>query len=165
MYHLKPEEFAELRAFYLNARIMPASSDGYAVVVDGKIVGAFAFQFSIQHDTGDAVYMLSDFAVAPTSYRRLSKLVLMAALSTEAKRIAERMGRRRIRYVITSAFSNKPVSMKYRGLFALTGRRVLDEDEQKLNGHSFLLSYRALAGQWALQDVLALWRERFEKDS
>jgi hypothetical protein len=69
------------------------------------------------------VYMLSDFPVAPTDYSRLSKLVLYASLSKESKLIAERVAKRRIKQVLTTAYSNAPESMKYRGIFKLHTRK------------------------------------------
>ena len=65
---------------------------------DGKLVGVYAFS-TAPHVGAFAdparIYMLSDFAVAPSDYSRLSKLVLYAALSTESRLLAERSARRR----------------------------------------------------------------------
>jgi hypothetical protein len=155
-------EFNWLRSQYLNPAIPPSVAElPYAVLVDGKIVGAFAFgQFSTIHGPGSA-YMISDFPVAPTKYRRLSKLIVMAALSREAKLLAERHISRRIRTLSTTAFTAKPVSMKYRGVL-----RLYKKTENPPSGYKFQLEYTSERGprelgSASLAEVLAEWKQKY----
>ena len=161
---LKEGQFNQLRAMYLNPYIAPASTSlPVGVVVDGKLVGAFAFSTAStltswdKHLEGPFIYMMSDFAVRPTAYPRLSKLVLTAALSHEAKLLAERVARRRVKSVVTTAFSQNPTSMKYRGLFDLLTRAPAAEGEH----HKYKLNYGSGMGRWSLQEGLALWRKKY----
>ncbi|MEV0318163.1 hypothetical protein [Streptomyces sp. NPDC050659] len=91
--------------------------------------------------TPDGAYLLSDFAVAPTDYPRMSKLIVLAATSAETQLLCQRAFSRRIRAASTTAFSNNPVSMKYRGLLRLTKRGPPNENDWK-----FQLQYQGAMG-------------------
>jgi hypothetical protein len=157
-------QFQALRSQYLNPMIKPAStSAAYGVMVDDRLIGAFAFQkgYRVPGATPDTVYLLTDFAVAPTDYPKLSKLVLYAALSREGQLLAERLCRQRIHYLITTAFSDHPVSMKYRGLFKLLSRK--DNANPAPGEHRYALNYLAEAGKWTLAEGLKEWKKRHSK--
>ncbi|GAA2351117.1 hypothetical protein SVIO_040200 [Streptomyces violaceusniger] len=106
--------------------------------------------------TPDEAYLLSDFAVAPTDYPRLSKLIVLAATSTEAQLLCQRAFSRRIRAVSTTAFSNNPVSMKYRGLLRLTKRGPSNEE-----GWQYQLQYQGVMGEHSLAEALEKWAKRW----
>lgn len=151
-------QFQAIRAQYLNPAIKVAeSNDGIGVLVDGQLVGVFAYRLSYQTPgvSPDTMYMLTDFAVAPTDYNRLAKLVLYAARSREAQLIAERMARRRMRFVFTTAFSQHPVSMKYRSIFDLHSRKETPEGD-----HAYMLNYVAPFGTWTLAEGYAEWHRK-----
>ncbi len=158
-------QFNALRSQYLNALISPAGAQlALAVLVDEKIVGVFALTSSNSmagFPDPSYVYMMTDFAVAPTDYPRLSKLVLMAVLSKEAQRLAERSVNKRVRAVYTTAFSNNAVSMKYRGIFKLYSRSENKGDSPAPTRYK--LNYRGEAGQWTLAEALALWKKKHAK--
>ncbi|MEU4890992.1 hypothetical protein AB0B12_04650 [Streptomyces sp. NPDC044780] len=153
---LKPGQFNALRSRYLNPRIAPGAANLAVAVKDGsgRILGAFAMAPSSY--TPDEAYLLSDFAVAPTDYQRLSKLIVLAATSTEAQLLCQRAFSRRIRAVSTTAFSNNPVSMKYRGLLKLTKRGPSNED-----GWQYQLQYQGAMGEHALADALEKWAKQW----
>lgn len=160
--HLKADQFAALRSQYLNPAIKPASAgSAYGVMVDDRLVGVFALAkgYKVPGASADAIYLLSDFAVAPTDYPKLSKLVLYAALSREGQMLAERLANRRVRQIVTTAFSNHPVSMKYRGLFRLASRKENPHSDAQAE-HRYHLNYVAPAGQWTLKDGFDEWRRR-----
>lgn len=162
-------QFNALRAQYLSPRILPAEADAaWAVQVDGVLVGAFAFARGMGPlATPDTLYLLSDFAVAPSDYPRLSKLVLYAALSHESRLLAERLAGRRVRWLFTTAFSDRPVSMKYRGLFELVSRKQNPAWVEGATGPAayyqqrYVLNYRARLGRWTLAEGLAEWKGRY----
>jgi hypothetical protein len=158
---LTTAEFQTLRSIYMNAFIRPgAPTVMFGVFVDGKLIGAFAFMRGYKdHSDPDSVYLLSDFPVAPTDYPRLSKLVLYAALSKESRLYAERIHRARIRHMVTTAFTDNPVSMKYRGLFKLTSRKE-NPDYDPAAKNRYKLQYAAAIGTWTLEEGFAQWQNK-----
>ena len=178
---LKSENFHALRSQYMNVNIKPGSeSAAYGVLVDDKLIGVYAFSAAPTLANWDNyidtpfMYLLSDFPVFPSKYKRLSKLVLYAALSKESKMLAERISNKRIKSLITTAFSKNPVSMKYRGLFKLLNKKKLTgttTEQAQYNGErdiseiyyneGYQLNYGALMGQWTLKESLELWKNKF----
>ena len=55
--------------------------------------------------------------------RRVSKLIPMIAASRELIRLVDRKFIIRVKDLWTTAFTNKPVSMKYRGVFEVHSRK------------------------------------------
>jgi len=160
LYPLTAKQFNALRSQYLDGKIAPASVGlPLAVLCDGKLIGAFAYSMSSSFGDASTVYLLSDFAVSFTDYARLSKLVLYAALSSEGKMLAERMSNRRIRNAFTTAFSQNPVSMKYRGLFKLYSRKETPDDPQ----YTYMLNYISQMGRWTLDEGLKEWKRKHAK--
>lgn len=171
---LKSENFHALRSQYMNPYIKPGSETAaYGVVVDNKLIGVYAFSASptlanwAKHIETPTMYLLSDFPVAPSKYKRLAKLVLYAALSKESKLLAERLTNKRVRSLVTTAFSKNPVSMKYRGLFKLLTKKRLpgvEEGETDMSkiyyNEGYMLNYGAAMGQWTLKEGLALWKQK-----
>lgn len=159
--YLDIEEFSSLRSQYLKITMDVQISNvwrTYAVLVDGCIAGVFAIRTAhLQHGaTPDSIYLVSDFCVSSSDYARLSKLILYAALSKESHLIVERMAKRRCRVMVTTAFSDHPVSMKYRGLFDLTSRK-----ETHLDNHAYQLNYSAPIGQWTLKEGYQVWFKKY----
>jgi len=159
---LSRPQFHYLRSQYMNINIRPGEELlGIGVVVDDRLVGAYAF--SGLRNIGkfaDArrIYLLSDFPVFPSDYPRLAKLVLYAALSKESKLLAERVMRHRIRFVLTTAYTDNYVSMKYRGLFKLHSR--VEVDLIKSYGKRYQISYLASMGDWCLAEGLTRWKKK-----
>ena len=174
---LSSAQFSALRSQYMNINIRPGTATAaIAVLVDGLLIGVYALSAAptMAHWEGKietpCIYLLSDFPIAPTDYKHLAKLVLYAALSKEGKLIAERISNRRVRSLITTAFTNKPVSMKYRGLFTLLSRKENDafstdwgKDISQGNTYyaqKYTLNYGAIMGQWTLDEGLAVWKKK-----
>ncbi|MER8001640.1 hypothetical protein [Streptomyces sp. NPDC095613] len=153
---LKPGQFNALRSRYLNPRIAPGKAKLAVAVKDGlgRVLGVFAMAPSSY--SLDEVYVLSDFAVAPTDYPRLSKLIVLAATSAEARLLCQRAFSRRFRTVGTTAFSDKPVSMKYRGALRLAKRSPSNED-----GWKYQLQYQGAMGEHTLAEALENWAKRW----
>jgi hypothetical protein len=149
---LTQAELNTLRSEYLAPTIVPARVEcSYGVFAGGRLAGAVAFNrptFGGWCDT----YLVTDFAVsAPIA--RLSKLVLAAAVSVEMRLLLEQRYAGRIATVGTTAFTDKPVSMKYRGLFDLVSRKPGQ------------LNYVARAGRWTLEEALAWWTKTQSRTS
>lgn len=169
---VRATQFDSLRAHYLNANIRPGAAPFSVVVtVGGVIIGAYALDFDPQlsavgADSGKvpqpAVYLLSDFAVGPSDYPRLSKLVVLAATSHEAKLLAERKDGNRRRGIVTTAFAQNPVSMKYRGILDLVTRSEVEGEDFK-GGKGWKLNYGGALGRWSLAEAMTIWREKHQK--
>lgn len=102
-------------------------SDGmmrFVVLIDGKLAGGFIYTRD-SSGTIDWVYLLCDFSVAPksTSDRKLSKLIAMLATGREAMARWDRARMQRTKHVFTTAFTDQPASMKYRGIFKLHSKK------------------------------------------
>ncbi len=123
-----------------------------ALASQGKILGIVHFEQSGYRgpDIPGMARLLVDFSVGSTRYKHLSKLVLRAAISREARLLVERNYKRRIQFVRTTAFSDHPESMKYRGLYKQIKREVLP------NG-TYKLVYEAAMTDIALAEHLRLW--------
>ena len=93
----------------------------FAVLIDGMLAGAFSYVLEKWGDKSSAVYLLSDFATVRE--RRVSKLIPMIAGSRELIRLVDRKFIIRVKDLWTTAFTNKPVSMKYRGVFEIHSRK------------------------------------------
>lgn len=171
---LKSGEFQALRSHYLNPHIKPGSESlALGVMVDGKLVGVFAVSTAPTLGNWDkyvetpTVYLLSDFPVAPTKYKRLAKLVLYASVSKESKLILEELSNKRAKTIVTTAFAKNPVSMKYRGLFDLMTKKEIEmpsNDETDISkvyyGSGYALNYGSPLGRWTLQEGLELWKKK-----
>ena len=182
LWELSNEAFQTLRSIYMNINIRPGQATlAVGVMADKKLIGVYAFSSSPtlanwgKHIETPTLYLLSDFPVAPTDYDRLAKLVLIAALSKESKLLAERLTRKRVRSLVTTAFSKNPTSMKYRGLFKLLTRKennALSEKwgteidpANKYYNQPYEINYGATIGQWTLQEGLALWKKKHSQKS
>jgi hypothetical protein len=158
---LTPGQFSMIRSQFMAKTILPGHPLlACAVLVDGKVIGAFAY--SPPKFDPVAAYLLSDFPVSWTKYRRLSKLIVIAALSAEAQLLIQRSLSRRMTHASTTAFSDHPNSAKYgRGIpgFGLTHRGDATDGL-----HRWMLTYRGPLGQWTLTEGLDLWRRKHAAD-
>lgn len=153
---LKVGEFESLRLLYLNRNITAMNTDvvPYAVMVDGRMAGVFAFGSWVKPD----VYtLMTDFALPRTRYKRLSKLIIAAAVSVEATRRMERSWTRRAHGVQTAVFTNRPMSMKYRGLWDLRERVDLPKTEK----FKYKITYESGVNRWTLNEALQMWLKKW----
>jgi hypothetical protein len=80
----------------------------------------------------------------------------MAAVSAESQLLMERRVSQRWRSLVTTAFSQHPVSMKYRGVLDLLLRSAATgADLPGGTGHK--LTYGGPLGRWSLAAALASW--------
>ena len=174
--NLTLNEFSHLRSIFMNSHIKPGSPGiCHGVLVDGFLVGCYAYVVHVgSHPAtipfpGPTAYLLSDFPVAPTNYSRLAKLVLYAALSHESRVVIEQYKNMRFRSVLTTAYTSLPVSMKYRGLFALASRKesVASDVSQSLADaylhQGYQLNYASMMGRWSLAEGMTEWKAKHMK--
>ena len=115
----------------------------FAVLVDGMLAGAFSFALQKFHNRTSSIYLLTDFATSRE--RRLSKLIPMLAASREIIHQVDRKFVIRCKFVETTAFTDKPVSMKYRGVFDLHARKQGE------------LQYRGQIREGSIEEVYREW--------
>lgn len=150
--------FNLLRAEYLDPTIAPAAADCcYLVMVGQEVAGAIGISTGSPGRSAAWVdaYVLWDFAIGGTKWKRLSKLVVAALLSKElADDLSERTAQN-VTSIGTTAFTERAVSMKYRGLLQLHKR---GEHE----GRKFL-NYMATVPRWTLAEAMDWWMTTQEK--
>lgn len=155
-------QFAAIRSQFMSKTILPGSPLlACGVSVDGQLVGAFAF-LPPKFDPATA-YLMSDFPVSWSRYRRLAKLIVMAAMSREAQLLLQRSLSKRITGWSTTAFTDNPNSAKYgRGI---TGVKLQKRTEPAADGvHRYQLQYGGPIGGWSCDEALAEWKRRHGKD-
>ena len=163
-------QFSTLRSEYMNANIVPGSpSTMWGVVVDGMLIGCFAYMLGDKNMNIETPYMylLSDFPVSKTDYPRLSKLIVYCALCKEMKEFCEQQFGTRMRSIVTTEFTKRPVSMKYRGILKLYNRRKLEAEGADGNPdrkeEKYQLNYVAPFGEWTLQEGFDMWKSKHGK--
>ena len=141
------------RNMYLSKKIQPGSGGPcYLVFAAGKLFGFLIFQaYSQKGGAKDEIYMLSDFVVPSTRHKRLAKLLLMVTRCADMKTILSDYTVRDYKAILTTAFTDAPVSMKYRGAYELAKR-----------GQGFL-NYKAEFIETTFKEVVSLWTKKYEK--
>jgi hypothetical protein len=146
---LKTSDLARYKNAFLGKNILfGAGNWAYAVTIDGTVYGFL--EFSKGKFQADEIYINSDFAIPGTRYERISKLMPMLAVSGETRRMLERINVLRLRSVMTTAFTARPVSMKYRGVLELV-KRGQDKDGKKF------LNYQQTFNALSWQETLQVW--------
>ena len=141
------EDVDYLRAIYLQKDILLGSAPfNYLWFVDDYLIGACMFDFTKQTSFGgEKVWMKSDFVI-DSKQKKLSKLLIMAILMKDFKEELSVRYLSEVGIITTTVFSNKSVSMKYRGIFKLAKR-----DAGKLY-------YEQIAGKYrSAKEVLSIW--------
>jgi len=138
------------RDVYLSKGVgIPADGEVPLVVaVDGKV---FGFLIYSRMQGGGDVYLLADFVVNSGRYNRLAKLLVLVTQTREVRKLLEEKFLLEISRCRTMVFTDKPVSMKYRGLYKLARR-----DPGKL-------VYETQMGILNLKEVIPLWLKKYEK--
>lgn len=94
-----------------------AGDMGLGFLIDGKLFGFATFAKMLRTvDTKNILFLHSDFCVV-SSIDRLSKLVLFLLRSKDVAKIVSRHYVHTFKGMQTSVYTDKPVSMKYRGVF------------------------------------------------
>lgn len=117
----------------------------FLVLIDGMLAGGFIYAKD-KWGRQDEIYLLSDFSISRE--RRLSKLIAMLASGRQAVELFERAMVLRVKRLTTTAFTRKPVSMKYRGIYDLVGRKPV------------MLNYASAVREASFQAIYAEWFAR-----
>ena len=142
----KSEHMNFLKDRYLAKGIQHVTGmDNFLVYLDDHLAGGFILnrpKFGEQ----DSLYLLSDFALAWEP--RLSKLIAMLATSREIVQLMERKLLIKVKRIKTTAFTDKPISMKYRGVYELTARKA------------GFLNYASGVREQSPQDIYGEWFQK-----
>ena len=117
------------------------------VFIDGALAGGFTYSQTQFGDKTRELYLLSDFSIVRE--RKISKLIPMIAACRE---VIEPINHRlliKVESISTTAFTTKPVSMKYRGVYELA-KRATDH-----------LQYSSVIRDLSIQDVFNEWHRKF----
>ncbi|MGW1761034.1 GNAT-like putative antirestriction protein [Streptomyces mirabilis] len=159
-------QFSAIHSRFMSKTNKPGSPlIACAVAVDRKVIGAFAY-LPPKFDPNTA-YLMSDFPVSWTRYRRLSKLIVMAASSQEAQLLVQRSLSKRIDGWATTAFTDRPNSAKYgRGIpgVKLHKRTEASAKDPGDGIHRYQLQYGGPLGKYDLTEALTLWKTKHGKD-
>ena len=142
-----------LRMIYLKKDILLGSGIFYHLwFLDDYLFGATIFDYSKEAAAaGDIVWMKSDFVIN-SNVPKLSKLLIMGVLSKEFQRELNIKYKTTVEKIATTVFSDKPVSMKYRGIFDLDKRQ------------GGKLYYKQVPGKFESNDeVIKEYLKRFSK--
>lgn len=90
--------------------------------VDGQVFGFASFSERLSRQDPDFMFIHSDFVVS-TGHKKLSKLVLYLLKSKEVQYFLSTYFKNFYQGLKTTVYTDKPVSMKYRGVFSLKERQ------------------------------------------
>lgn len=140
-------EINYFKAFYMANKVNYTTGGdlGLVFMADGKAFG-FA-SFSKMLSTQTLLFMQSDFVVNSHT-KRLSKLLISLARSREVRKLLARKLGHYYAGLKTTVYSDKPVSMKYRGVFDLERR-----DKGKL-------MYTGTFNELSLNEIYLSWLKK-----
>lgn len=110
-----------------------ASAEHYLVFADDCLIGFIVFNttstasFNTHMKTNNLVSVIGDSCVLDTKYKFLSKLLVMISTTEEILKMCDDKYLWKHFGFTTIAYSNHPVSMKYRGIYDLSHRQELDD--------------------------------------
>lgn len=147
-------EIDYLRMIYLKKGIILGSAPFcYLWFIDEYVFGACMFDFLKVNKYGyDSVAMKSDFVI-DHPIPKLSRLLILGVLSTEFKEELNIRYKHECGIISTSVFTDKPVSMKYRGVFKLAERGI---------GKLYYIQQAGVRGY--LDDILKAFVKKYGKE-
>lgn len=128
----------------------------FLVEVDGMLAGGLVYSLA-KWGEKRTLYLLSDFAT--TREARISKLIVRLSLNAGILKVIGRQMIDRYETVKSTAFTDHPVSMKYRGLYTLTKREEKNAPEGR-----FMLNYAGQAINESFDGAYGWWWEKHGRD-
>lgn len=131
---IKTSDLLEFKDAFLGKNVNFGTRGGYwafSVFIDGKAVGFIEYMISTATPP-KIIFLMADFPVSGTKYKRLSKLIAMLTVSGETRQSLERIRLQRVVGLTTAVFTDRPVSMKYRGVMNLDSRGKTPEGQNRL---------------------------------
>jgi hypothetical protein len=140
---------------FMSAKVNYSGGGDFAL---GFLAGKKLFGFAVfskglgTRDSFELLFLHSDFVV-PSSIDRLSKLLLYLLRSADVAKLVRRHYAYHYGGLQTSVYTNKPVSMKYRGIF----QKQECDDAGKL-------VYTACFTKWTIKECYEKWKNRKNLD-
>jgi hypothetical protein len=137
----------------------------YFLFLDNMLAGGIIYTTSTfgvkassgqTYSAGQCIRLLSD--VTLSNENKLSKLVSMVATSISLIKPLQNRRLDHIQYVSTTAFTNRPMSMKYRGIYELNSRRPSDDP---LDGYDYVLQYGSPVNELQPHQLYKLWFDKY----
>lgn len=123
------------------------------VFLDGYLFGFLLFdviRYGMDQDKAtQGVYMLSDFVIN-SPIGKLSKLLILATKTRKLQELLKEKFIQPAAFILTTAFTDKPVSMKYRGVYDLMKR-----------GEGFL-QYTTKCGTITTEEAVKIWLKKYK---
>lgn len=113
-------------------------SKPYLFTIDGRVAGVIVIETGRFFGTSYAL-IVSDCTTTATSYRKLSKLLLLCILTDEFRKVVNDAFMWEHEGFTTIAYTDHDSSMKYRGLFELAEKQ---KGEDGVEGKKYKLLYR-----------------------
>ena len=140
------------KAFYMANKVNYTTGGDIGLIfyADGRAFGFASFSKRLSNETD--LFMQSDFVINSHT-PKLSKLLIMLSKSKEVRRQITKLTKHYYQGLRTTVYSDKPVSMKYRGVYELERR-----DKGKL-------MYRANFTDQSLNQIFESWIKKHQKNS
>lgn len=143
-----------LRSIYLTKGIsFKNGMANFLVLIDGMVAGGIIYSQSRYGDRNREVYVLSDFSLRRE--RRLAKLIAMMSTCRALISILNKRWLVKLDTVSTAVFTNKPVSMKYRGVFKIKNK----------HGKNGSIYYQSYVREMTQQEIYQLWWDKYGRKS
>jgi hypothetical protein len=152
-------DFNYYRGLFLAKHIAKGMGDvPLLVFIDGKLFGFLLLartRFRLCDSRIGHIVLMSDFPAPYSSYPKASKLVLLLSTTKEVQKIVQETLFQRALWINTAAFTKKPVSMKYRGIYKLVSR----------NKEQNIINYQAKAGTRTIKGAIKEWLKKYGQRS
>jgi len=154
------------RLLWIKKAEMKQSNYSFLVLANKQVIGvicinsinAVKMAYGSNFTTNKAI-IISDAASPMTKYKRLSKLILHLILTKDFLYTINELTLWEYTGFTTVAYTNNPVSMKYRGLFELVKREELKEGNYK-----FKLTYHSKKMFNSIDEAKNEWIRKYAKD-
>ncbi|MDR3488789.1 MAG: hypothetical protein P4M05_28290 [Bradyrhizobium sp.] len=142
-----------LKNIYLKKSIAHVSGQGsFEVYIDGMLAGGLIYARS-KFGKNTELYLMSDFSTSRSG--RVAKLIARIATSRAVIRELDLKFIERHTSILTTAFSDHPAAMKYRGSWEVKSR-----DAGPAGGPKFILNYVSEVREETLAETYRWWWDR-----
>ena len=146
-----------LKNIYLKKSIAHVTGQGsYEIYIDGMLVGGMIYSRS-KFGKNTELYLMSDFSTSRLG--RIAKLIARVATNREVIRHLDLKFIEQHATILTTAFSDHPAAMKYRGSWEVRSRV-----NGPPGGPKFILNYESAVREETLAEAYRWWWERDGKD-
>ena len=141
-----------IKDIYLQKTIIHTSGvANFLIFIDKMLVGGIIYSLpkfpTFGHNT---IYLLSDVTISRDA--KLSKLIAKLATSKTLLSLVSKKLISRVDYVVTTARTHNPVSMKYRGIYEMLNRREADDPAE-----GNIINYGSAMRDETPQEMYSAW--------